>query len=198
MENLWISNFMDQQQLWGTEPTPSASLVKECFDAKSIRKIFIPGIGNHAAVFRDESYQLAGSHHLPTVIETASKHLGAQHKFHLGTHADMPFDNETYEGIYAHDMIHLLNKDERAKFIQDCHQLLEDNGYMVFTAFTKAASIYGQGKYISKDRYEFPNGNTYFFYDTESIENEYVPYGLVEIANINEHLPMYLIKCRKN
>ena len=110
----------------------------------------------------------------------------------------MPFDNKQYDGIYCYALIHLLDKDERAKLIRDCYNQLTENGYMVFTTITKEAETYKQGTYISKDRYELFGGVKMFFYDEETIQEEFGESGLFEVSGINESYPFYLIKCKKN
>ena len=68
---------------------------------------------------------------------------------------------------------------------------------MVFTVISKEAATYGQGKFISKDRYEIFEGVKMFFYDKESIHAEFDEAGLFEIKEISENFPFYLIKCKK-
>lgn len=55
---------------------------------------------------------------------------------------------------------------------------LTENGFMVFTAITKDAQTYGQGTQISKDRFEMFGGVKIFFYDSETIEEEFRNTGL--------------------
>lgn len=86
----------------------------------------------------------------------------------------------------------MLDKDERTKLIQDCYNQLTENGLMVFTAITKQAVTYG-----SKDRFEMFGGVKIFFYDTETIQEEFGKFGLIEITEVIENYPFYLIKCAK-
>jgi hypothetical protein len=67
--------------------------------------------------------------------------------------------------------------------------------------------MYGNGKLISKDRFRIDNGLSVFFYDSESIQKEFRPFGLTEFREIDEpvkHLeneePMkfWVVVCRKN
>lgn len=68
---------------------------------------------------------------------------------------------------------------------------------MVFTAITKKAKTYGQGKLISKDRFELFGGVKIYFYDDESIKKEFGKVGLYEVTEVKENYPFYLIKCKK-
>jgi hypothetical protein len=37
-----------------------------------------------------------------------------------------------------------------------------------------------------------------FFYDRETIQEEFTKAGLFEVTEVNENYPFYLIKCQKN
>lgn len=125
--------------------------------------------------------------------------------FH-GSVTDMPFENKQYDGIFCYALIHLLNKSERAKFIQDCYNQLKQNGYMIFITISKEALMYGKGKQLGKDYFEILEGMKMFFYDTDSIKQEFEAYGLVEVSGIvephknAENKPPFkftMIKCQK-
>jgi cyclopropane fatty-acyl-phospholipid synthase-like methyltransferase len=109
----------------------------------------------------------------------------------------MPFDNKLYDGIFCYGLIYLLDKQERKKLIKDCFNQLTENGFMIFTTITKVARTYGQGTLISKDRFEMFGGVKIFFYDKETIEEEFGDAGLFEVTEVAENYPFYLIKCRK-
>ncbi len=109
----------------------------------------------------------------------------------------MPFDDNLFDRIFCYGLIYLLDMDERAKLIQDCFNQLTEGGLMVFTAITKDATTYGQGSLIGKDRYEMFGGVKIFFYDRQTIEEEFADTGLLEITEVTENYPFYLIKCKK-
>jgi len=50
---------------------------------------------------------------------------------------------------------------------------------------------------FSKDRFEMFGGVQLFFYDRETIEEDFSKVGLFEIIEVEENYPFYLIKCRK-
>nr|WP_255367014.1 class I SAM-dependent methyltransferase [Mucilaginibacter sp. OK268] len=132
-----------------------------------------------------------------TAIDMAKKHYGTDMTIYHGSVTDMPFDKYLYDGIFCYALIHLLDGSERQKLIRDCYHQLTENGYMVFTVISKAAPTYGQGKLLSKDRYEIFDGVNMFFYDRESINAEFSQAGLFEITEVTENYPFFLIKCRK-
>lgn len=195
----WESAFGEKQEMWGFEPAKSAVLTKDFFVEKSVKNILIPGIGygRNAQVFKENGMTVTGIEISKTAIEMAKKHYGTDMVIHHGSVTDMPFDKNQYDGIFCYALIHLLGSSEREKLIRDCYDQLQENGYMVFTMISKKAPTYGQGKQISKDRYEIFEGAQLFFYDQASIKSEFGKAGLFEITEINENQPFFLIKCRK-
>lgn len=199
MTEFWEKSFVEKQEMWGFEPAQSAILAKDFFKEKNLKNILIPGIGygRNAQIFKDSGMEVTGIEISKTAIELANKHFGSEITIHHGSVNDMPFDNNQYDGIFCYALIHLLDDQERAKLIQNCYNQLSENGYMIFTAISKKAHTYGGGKYISKDRFELFGGVKMFFYDDESIHSEFDQYGLLEVTEINENYPFYLIKCKK-
>lgn len=199
MGEFWEDSFRDKKEMWGFEPARSAILTKDFFKEKGIKNILIPGIGygRNAQVFLENGISVTGIEISATAIELARKHYGAEMTIYHGSVNDMPFDNIHYDGIFCYALIHLLESNERARLISNCYNQLEDTGYMVFAVVTKEAPIYGQGKQISEDQYELFGGVKMFFYDRESIKSEFGNMGLVEITEVDDVYPFFLIKCIK-
>lgn len=195
----WESAFGEKQEMWGFEPSKSAVLTKDLFVQKSIKNILIPGIGygRNAQIFVESGITVTGIEISKTAIEMARKHYGTDMTIHYGSVTDMPFDKNQYDGIFCYALIHLLDAGERAKLISDCYDQLSPNGYMVFTVISKEAKSYGQGKFVSEDRYEIFDGVKMFFYDKESIQAEFHNAGLFETTAVDENQPFFLIKCKK-
>ncbi|MHC1682957.1 MAG: class I SAM-dependent methyltransferase [Clostridiaceae bacterium] len=207
MTEFWESSFIEKQTMWGLEPTDSAIMTKDFFLEKKFKDILIPGIGygRNAKPFLDNGFNVTGIEISKTAIDLARKD-GIDIEIHHGSVTDMPFDNNLYDGIFSFALIHLLDKSEREKLIKDCYNQLKPNGYMIFTAISKDAPMFGKGKELCKDRFEITEGAKIFFYDSDSIKEEFENYGLIEISEIDEPnknmankppLKFSFIKCKK-
>lgn len=199
MAEFWETAFNDKQEMWGMNPAKSAELTKNFFIEKSLKNILIPGIGygRNAQPFIENGINVNGIEISKTAIDLAKKHYGNEMTIFHGSVTEMPFEDIKYDGIFCYALIHLLDNKERRKLIKDCYNQLTENGFMVFAAITKNAPQYGQGKLISKDRYEIHKGAKIFYYDRESVKTEFEKYGLFEITEVDESQTMYLIKCKK-
>ncbi len=199
MSEFWEEAFKEKQEMWGFTPVRVAVITADLFAKNGFKEILIPGIGygRNAQPFLDKGIEVTGIEISLRAIELAKRHFGTSLKIHHGSVTEMPFDDNRYEGIFSHALIHLLDEDERIKLIGNCYNQLSDNGMMVFTAITKEAATYGQGKLIGKDRYEQFGGVNMFFYDEKTIQQEFESFGLIEIDTVTENYPFYLIQCRQ-
>lgn len=207
MTEFWESSFIENQMMWGFEPSDSAILTKDFFLAKKVKDILIPGIGygRNARVFLDNGMNVTGIEISKTAIDLARQNGLNIDIFH-GSVSDMPFDNKLYDGIFCYALIHLLNEQERAKFIKDCYSQLKPNGYMIFITISKEAPMFGKGKQLDKDYFEIMEGLKMFFYDSDSITQEFEKYGLIDFSEVvephkdNENKPPFkfiMVKCQK-
>jgi len=208
MTEYWESSFKEMETMWGFEPSDSAILTKDYLLDKNAKEILIPGVGygRNAKIFCDSGFKVTGIEISKTAIDLAKRKNGLDIKIHNGSVTEMPFDKNKYDGIFCYALIHLLNSRERIKFIKDCFNQLKPNGTMIFTVVSKKASMYGSGKKLSKDRFQLMNGLRVFFYDNDSVMQEFEKYGLMEFSEIDEPikhleneppLKCILVKCKR-
>ena len=207
MTEFWESSFIEKQTMWGLEPSDSAILIKDFFLEKNIKDILIPGLGygRNAKVFMENGINVTGIEISKTAIDLARQN-GLDISTYHGSVSDMPFDDKLYDGIFSYGLIHLLSSSERKKFIKDCYNQLKPNGYMIFTTISKEAPMFGKGKQLGKDYFELMEGVKLFFYDSDSIKEEFGEYGLIEFSEILEPhkeaenkppLKFLMVKCQK-
>ena len=200
MTELWESMFMENKTMWGFEPAESAVLAKDFFLENKIKDILIPGIGygRNAKVFLENEINVTGIEISKTAIDLAREN-GLNIKIFHGSVTHMPFDNKQYDGIFCYALLHLLNDHEREKFISDCYKQLKIGGYMIFITVSKEASMFGKGKQLGKDYFEISEGMKMFFYDQDSIKQDFNKYGLLELSEIMESnmLKFIIVKCHK-
>lgn len=188
MAGFWEDAFQSKQMMWGEQPTAAAIEVCDLFSRLGYKKVLIPGFGygRNAKPFYDRGFEVTGIEISGTAIKLAQERFGPQSRVFHGAVGDMPFDQDIYDGVFCHALIHLLDAHEREKLIADCNSQLRPGGTMVFTAITKQANTYGVGEMLDKDRFRTKDGVALFFYDPESIQREFGTFGLVEAVEIEE------------
>ena len=202
---IWEAVFAEKQTMWGLEPTLSAVFAKDYFVQMGVRDVLIPGVGygRNAKVFLEHGMTVTGIEISETAISLARSQLGLDIPIHHGSVSNMPFDTRQYDGVFCYGLIYLLDAHGRAKLIRDCWAQLASGGFMIFTVISKDAPMYGQGPRLGDDWYEIHPGMKMYFYDANSVEREFVNYGLVEQSKIDEPLhngstfPFINVVCKK-
>jgi len=209
MTEFWDEMFRKIGSAWTFEPTDSAFQTSDLFASEKIKNVLIPGIGfgRNAKPFLEKGMDVTGIEISETAIRLAREN-GLNIPINHGSVSEMPFDNLVYDGIYCYALIHLLNQNERRRFLKNCYNQLRDGGIMVFISVSKSyTKLYENGQPISKDRFRIQNGLNVFFYDPETIVEEFGQFGLIEYRELEEpvkHLeneePMkfWMVICRKS
>ncbi|MCE1254230.1 MAG: class I SAM-dependent methyltransferase [Anaerolineae bacterium] len=188
MGEFWEDAFREKEMMWGENAIALAGDVSELFKQLGFSRILIPGFGygRNAKPFYDKGFEVTGIEISGTAIKLARQFLGRDVRVFHGSVADMPFDGEIYDGIFCHALIHLLDEDQRKKLISDCYCQLRPGGLMILTAITQHASTYGVGEKTGRNRFKTRDGVNLYFYDKDSIEQEFGSFGLIEVTIIEE------------
>lgn len=195
----WETSFSEKKEMWGMDPVNSALLANTLFLEENLKTILVPGFGygRNAHFFHQNGMEVTGIEISKTAIDLARKHYGEEMTVHHGSVSDMPFDDKKYDGIFCYALIHLLDQRARRKLVTDCYDQLAANGYMIFSFISKEASTFGTGRFVSTDCYEIHPGVSIYFYDNESVLEQFKDYGLVDVKMITENFPFFYVVCKK-
>ena len=207
MSEFWDNKFQKIGTNWSFEPTDSAIQTSELFAKNNFKTVLIPGVGfgRNAKPFTESGMDVTGIEISKTAIELAREN-GMDFRIHHGSVLKMPLDKEKYNGIFCYALLHLFNQTDRRKIMQKCFDQLQEKGLIVFVVVSDKNKLFGNGKFVSYNRYMIEKGLTVFFYDSAAIEKEFAPFGLVEFREIDEpvkHLEnkesmkFWMIVCRK-
>ena len=204
--NYWDNLFSDGL-IWGKDAADSAIWTAGFFDDNQIKKVLIPGIGygRNTIPFLSKNMDITGIEISNNAIDIA-KYNTPKIKIHHGSVLDMPFDNELYGGIYCYSLIHLFDQSERENILASCFNQLAFNGYLVMVVISTESNNYGKGKIVSRNRFLLENGIKVYFYDADSIKEEFQKFGLIDyklypepikFMTNEEPLICYRVLCRK-
>lgn len=190
--------------MWGEDPAQSALFARDYFKSRGVESVLIPGIGygRNAQPFLEAGMAVTGIEISQTAIDLARSQMGLDITIYHGSVSAMPFESNTYDGIFSHALIHLLDGEYREKLIKDCYAQLAPSGTMIVTAVSTKSPSYGRGTELGPNRYEQHGGAQIFFYDEAAIRQEFGAYGLVEVREIMERgggakMPFLAAICHK-
>jgi SAM-dependent methyltransferase len=207
MHNVWEELFSSEGALWKFEASDSAILALRIFQNHNFKKVLIPGFGygRNALLFLQNGFEVTGIEISPSAIRLAREN-GITCSVHLGSVTEMPYDAVKYDGIFCYALLHLLNKNERKKFLRSCLDQLTPDGIMIFVVVSRRHTSYGSGKYLSRGRFELRKGVKVFFYDEDDVDREFAGIPQVSCSDIAEPvkfmegmdpLPMKMVVCSR-
>ena len=187
MTEYWESRFKNEGAMWKSDPSDSAIIALKRFKDENIRKILVPGFGygRNAKLFIDNGFIVTGIEISQSAIDLARAN-NIQCTIHHGSVTSMPFDQKQFEGVFCYALIHLLNKWERRNFLKSCFNQLKPGGIMVFTVTSKLNALCGRGRYLSADRYEIAKGLNVYFYDDDTILEDFREFEIIECRDLEE------------
>lgn len=206
MHDIWESAFVNNDLMWGGEPSKSALLIGEWFGENGIRDVLIPGIGygRNATPFLQRKMSVRGIEISETAIEFARSRLGLTIPIHHGSVTEMPFDDRQYDGIFCHGLLYLLDEKGREKLLCDCFRHLAPGGLMAFSLISKTAPMYGKGERLGEDWFEILPEMKMYFYDEASARRDFDSYGLVDVVEVEEpaakgtDFPFLVVMCERD
>jgi len=98
----------------------------------------------------------------------------------------MPFNDEKYDAIYCHNVLHLLLKDQRVLFIQKCYNQLKDAGFVFFSVFSEQEKSFGKGKQIEENTFESKPWRPTHYFTEEDILAHFNAFSVIETNIIEE------------
>ena len=169
----WNKRFSDSGKIWGTEPSKTAIYALKLFKKYDIKKVLVPGAGygRHTYFFSANNYEVTGIEISEVALNIAKKY-DTKSKLILGSVLEMPFNNEKYDAIFCHNLLHLLLKNGRILFIKKCFNQLRDNGYGFFSMFSEREESYGKGTKIEENTFESkPYRPTHYFSEKDLLQH---------------------------
>lgn len=183
----WNKRFSDTGKIWGVEPSKTAIHALKLFKKYNIKKILIPGAGygRHTHFFSSNNYEITGIEISEVALNIANEY-DTKSKLILGSVLDMPFNNEKYDAIFCHNLLHLLLQNERVLFITKCYDQLEDKGFVFFSMFSEKEISYGKGKKVEENTFESKPYRPTHYFTEEDLLQHFHAFSVIETSIIEE------------
>jgi len=183
----WNKRFSDKGKIWGTEPSKTAIHAFELFKKYDIKKILIPGAGygRHTHFFSANNYEVTGIE-ISEIALSIAKEYDSKSKLILGSVLDMPLNNEKYDAIFCHNLLHLLLQNGRISFIKKCYNQLKDKGFAFFSMFSEQEESYGKGTKIEENTFESKPYRPTHYFTEEDLLQHFRAFSVIETDIIEE------------
>ena len=184
----WNNRFSDKGKIWGTEPSRTAIYALTLFKKYDIKNILIPGAGygRHTHFFSTNNFEVTGIE-ISEIALNIAKEIDSKSKYILGSVLDMPFNDEIYDAIFCHNLLHLLLEKQRISFIKNCYAQLRDAGFAFFSVFSEKEDSFGKGAKIEDHTFESKPYRPTHYFTNEDILQHFHDFSVIETSIIEEN-----------
>jgi SAM-dependent methyltransferase len=148
--------------VWGDEPGPTAKMAAQLFEEKGCKNILVVGCGygRECVYFYEKGFKVTGIDLSEEGIKLA-KHWSQEKKlnidFYVDSVLDMKHPNDGYDAVFSHKVFHQFRYKDRKKMIEECHQVLKDNGILFLSDLSVHDAEFGIGVEIERNMFERPH-----------------------------------------
>ncbi|MBN1800407.1 MAG: class I SAM-dependent methyltransferase [Candidatus Lokiarchaeota archaeon] len=187
MEEYWNERFKKGGKIWGEKPSNSAFIAFNFFKDYHVKTLLVPGAGygRNTRFFSQHDIEVTG-------IEISQKALNIARLFDSKTHfvrgdvLNMVYDNEKYDAIYCFNVLHLLLKNDRYRFLNKCYELLKVGGIAFFIVFSEKEKSYGKGREIEPQTFESKPGRPVHYFSKQDLLNHFTDMSVIKTELIED------------
>lgn len=187
MTAFWDERFLREGKIWGDLPSGTAACACRFFAGDQVRSVLVPGCGygRNAAEFQRKGFLVTGIELSKEALRIAVRDYPGI-TYIPGSVLDMPFNDVRYDGIYCFNVLHLLDKKERAIFVDTCSAQLADGGFMFFAVFSDKEVSYGKGRMVEENSFESKPGRVVHYFTKEDLVSQFPGFLVVKTGLIDD------------
>ncbi len=190
----WENAFLKKPDMFGEHPSDPARKAAEVFEKEGRTKILELGAGEgrDTIFFAQNGFQVHALDYAKSSIEAINKKaqaLGLSRAITGICHDvrnPLPFDNESFDGCYAHLLYSMALTTRQLEFLPDeVRRVLRPGGLNIYTVRHTNDSHYRTGIHRGEDMYEV-DGFIVHFFSREKVEHLAKGYDIISIEKFEE------------
>ena len=193
MSTFWETRYAAEGAIWGHEPSRTVERVHAHYQQPGVQSLLIPGsgYGRNTRFFAEQGYAVTGIEVSETALALAQAQDSVSRYIHASVLDDVLID-ETFDGIYCFNVLHLFLAAERRDLIGRCRRWLRPGGLAFFVVFSEKEATYGKGTEVESETFETrPGRPAHYFTDTD-LRTHFADFTIIEtglVADLEDHSP---------
>lgn len=186
MNNIWSDLHQNyKQQDWIDKPSIFAEQAIKYFPAKGKVLELGAGQGQDSCYFAEQGYAVTSTDIEATALELAKTKAAEKSVQVTFQEADLrnelPFENETFDVVYAHLSIHYFDHETTVRLIGEIQRVLKRGGVLAFLVNSVNDPEYKTGNVIEPDYFQIDKTAKRYF--SESTAREFTQYLQVNLLD---------------
>ena len=189
--NYWDKRFRSEGKIWGEKPSITLELAIDYFSKNNVCKVLVPGsgYGRNAEALAKAGFDVFGvesSEVAHKMAVSSNEKRGLEIDYELGNVLEMPYGDESFEGVYCFNTLHFFKRDERIRFIEETYRILKRCGLAVFTVFSEKEHSFGKGREIESNTFESKKGRPAHYFSEKDLNEHFKNYEILVNTIIEE------------
>ncbi len=137
------------------------------------------GLGNDSFFFATQGHTVIATDFSETAIEENKIHYQSQQNLSfqvVDISKPLPFEDNEFDVVYARLSLHYFTDAVTKQVFNELNRILQPKGLLCFLCKSTDDSLYGQGKQIERDMFEYKGHVRHFFsmdYAKQCLSNKY-------------------------
>lgn len=189
--NYWNERFRREGKIWGEMPSITVDIAIRYFTINNIHDVLVPGsgYGRNTEFFAKLGFNVFGIESSEIAYNMAEhvnreKRLAIEYK--LGDALEMPYNDESFDGIYCFNMLHLFMRKERKIFIDNVYRVLKREGIAVVTVFSDEDPSFERGNEVEPNTFESKKGRPAHYFTVEDLNKHFSNFLILENYTVDE------------
>ncbi len=183
----WDKRYLAEGKIWGDLPSKSANHALMLFKKQKINSILVPGsgYGRNTKLFSVNGFKVVGIE-ISKIAYDIALNFDPKTTFFQGSFLDTDLFDEKYDAIYCFNLLHLFNDANRRLFIKKCINLLQNPGYLYFTAFSEKEKSFGKGRQIELYTFENKPGRPIHYFTNKDLKEHFKQFNILKTGQLKE------------
>lgn len=193
MSTFWEARFAAEGAIWGREPSTTVERAHALFQQNGVRTLLIPGsgYGRNAAYFAERGYGVTGIEVSASALALAQGQDSISRFVHASILDDV-LQDESFDGIYCFNVLHLFLAAERREVIRRCRRWLRPGGLAYFVVFSEKEETYGKGKSVEPETFETRPGRPAHYFSDADLRAHFADFTIIKtglVSDPEDHSP---------
>lgn len=169
----WNGRYSNEGEIWGNEACFAAQKANKFFKEYGVSTILVPGCGTgrNSLFLAKHGFNVSGFDISDIAVTIAVNNAKIENINIPYWHDDIltvSFDC-MYNGILSINMLHLFNRADRIKVVEQFARALSDKGVLALTSMSVNDADYGKGKETEYNTFESKPGRPVYYFDEQSM-----------------------------
>ncbi len=187
VSTFWETRYAAEGAIWGHEPSQTVERAHALYQQHRVQSLLFPGsgYGRNTRFFAEHGYDVTGIEVSETALALAQARDSGSRYVHASVLDDV-LNDETFDGIYCFNVLHLFLAADRRDLISRCRRWLRPGGLAFFVVFSEEEETYGKGAAVEQNTFETRPGRPAHYFTNADLRAHFSDFSILETSLVED------------